>query len=150
MNAFNYISSAKGRLKGYKKVLKINNIKFDKKLVCEINIAKVGNCCKNIKELLKDGIKFSGVFAFSDLIAWEAIYFLQELGLRIPDDISIVGFDNIQSRLFYPYPLTTINYRKRKIAEKVVKILIERLKSNKLLKPVNEVIKVNLIERNSS
>ena len=61
-----------------------------------------------IYRVLDEGVDFTAVVAFSDLIAWEAMYALQKRGLENPRDYAIVGFDNIQSKFFFPFPLTSV------------------------------------------
>lgn len=69
-----------------------------------------------MRDLVQSMNDYTGIFAFRDLVIWKAIYAVQEAGIRIPEDIKVVGYDNIQSQLFYPFPLTTINISKEKMA----------------------------------
>ena len=64
------------------------------------------------------------MFCFSDYITWEVIYALNDAGIRVPEDVSIVSFDNVQSRLCFPPPLTTVHYPKLEVAEKSVELLL--------------------------
>ena len=125
-----YISSAKERLKGYGEALKSANIIFNKNLVKEIKVT-AGNASSLLEKIISENIKFTAIFAFSDLIAWEVISFLQKNNIKVPQEISVVGYDNIQSRFFFPYPLTTINYSKKNMAYKAVDILLENINNPK-------------------
>jgi LacI family transcriptional regulator len=102
-----------------------------------------------MKKIIDQGIDFSGIFAFSDVIAWEAIYALEDAGLKVPDDVGVVGYDNIQSQLFFPWPLTTINISKRKMAHKAVDILMKRINGQNNGKYYHEVFDTKLIVRKS-
>ena len=126
LNAPSYISSARERLQGYRKALASAGIPLRQKLVREVAI-RGGECARTLQGLMTDHTRFTAIFCFSDLMAWEAICFLQERGMRIPADVAIVGFDDIQSRLSYPYPLTSVGYGKQKIAFKSVDALMKQI-----------------------
>ena len=59
-------------------------------------------------ELLKSKLQFDAIFGASDLIAIGAIKALQESGLRVPEDVAVVGFDNIPTAAYINPPLTTV------------------------------------------
>ena len=118
-----YISSARERLAGYHKALYKAGIPLRPELIHEVQ--PVGEDLKGILTdslALRDG--FTAVFAFSDMIAWETVYQLNELGKKVPEDISVVGFDGIQSKMPFPCKLTTILTPKTKMATLVVKTLM--------------------------
>ena len=50
-----------------------------------------------------------GVFVFCDMEAWNAISCLEGMGVRIPQDVAVVGFDNIQAKINFPMPLCTVD-----------------------------------------
>ena len=52
---------------------------------------------------------------------------ITEKGLRVPDDISIIGYDNIHSSRFYAPPLTTIHQSKSRLGAQAVNLLFERI-----------------------
>lgn len=63
---------------------------------------------KAVSKLLRCGVRFSALIAFNDMSAVGAIRELKESGLRIPEDVSVVGFDNVQASQIVEPPLTTI------------------------------------------
>jgi LacI family transcriptional regulator len=149
LNAPAPISSSKERLEGYKHALQKANIPFDQSLVKEVGITS-GDCRHTVKKLIEDGTDFTGIFAFSDMIAWETIYTLNKLGLRVPEDYGVVGFDNIQSRLFFPFPLTTISNSKSKMARRALDILMHKINHSGEQKPFHEVLDTHLVIREST
>jgi LacI family transcriptional regulator len=149
LNGPSYISSSIERYKGYRDALEDNNIEFNSKLIHEVAI-KAGGCRKQLKSIIDDGIDFTAIFAFSDMIAWEAIFTLNEAGIKVPQDKAIVGFDNIQSRLFFPQQLTSIRSFKGKMSHKAVDILMKKINGGNRNCCTKEVIDVKLIERETT
>ncbi len=70
----------------------------------------------------------SAIFCFNDIMALGLISRLQEHGIRVPDDISVIGYDNIDLSAYFSPPLTTIHQPKRRLGKTAVEILLERLK----------------------
>ena len=149
LNGPGYISSARERLRGYRKALQKNGIAFRSALVREVKI-RGGECTRTLQGLLKRRVRFTSIFCFSDLMAWEAISFLQSKGMRIPDDVAVVGFDDIQSRLYYPYPLTSVGYGKKKIADTSVDTLMRIIEEPSKTREVRRVVGVDLFIRKST
>lgn len=91
--------------------------------------------------------QYTAIFAVSDFYALDIMHFLQEQGLRIPEDISVTGFDDIpMCRLAYP-ALTTIRQEGEKRAESAIRLLMELKKGSTRGEPV--VLPVQLVERDS-
>jgi len=80
-----------------------------------------------VQKLLSRTTDFSALFAYNDLSAIGAIRAIREKGLRVPEDISVVGFDDINSAAFQNPGLTTVRQPLGVMATKAVRILIERL-----------------------
>ena len=118
-----YISSGRDRLAGYKQALKEANIPVKTKLIREIPITSEG-CSDVLSAIFREKLHFTAIFAFSDLIALDAWVHLERLGFKIPKDISLVGFDNIQSRLALPFNLSTVNPHKTAISNTAVDCLV--------------------------
>ncbi len=144
-----YISSAKERLLGYREAFKSGNISFNSNLVKEIKVT-AGNASRLLEEIVDEKIKFTAIFAFSDLMAWEVITFLQKINIKVPGDIAVVGYDNIQSRFFFPYPLTTVSYSKRNMAIKAVDTLLKTIDNPREQIAVHIFEETKLVIRESS
>ncbi|OQB98492.1 MAG: HTH-type transcriptional regulator DegA [Spirochaetes bacterium ADurb.Bin110] len=144
-----FISSASERLAGYKEALISAGLAFDERMVREVPIV-AGDCKHVIDEVVQDKIQFTAILAFSDLIAYEAMYALQLHGFQNPRDYAIVGFDNIQSKFLFPFPLTSIGSSKTTMARRAVNLLLEALNSNKPIVHQEIVLKARLIVRASS
>jgi LacI family transcriptional regulator len=79
------------------------------------------------RELLSRGHRFTALFAFNDISAIGAMRAVREAGLRIPDDVSIVGFDDIQSAAFQQPGLTTVRQPLRRMGELAAEIVLRRI-----------------------
>lgn len=80
-----------------------------------------------VKSLLASGEDFSAVFAFNDISAIGAIRALTEMGLRVPEDVSVLGFDDIYAAAFHNPALTTIRQPLFEMGSIAAKFLLERV-----------------------
>lgn len=93
-----------------------------------------------------------GYTAIHTLHDYFAIYLLKvalEMGVKVPDELSIVGFDNIENSSYVEVPLTTVQQNFYKIGEEAGKLIQERI-SNPSVESKRIVIPVELIKRNST
>jgi DNA-binding LacI/PurR family transcriptional regulator len=99
-------TAAQERLAGYRAALEAAGLPFDEALVAEAAFdARSGHHA--MASLLARG-PVEAVFVASDVVAFGAIAAIREAGLRVPHDISVVGFDDIALAAFYDPPLTTV------------------------------------------
>jgi len=99
------------RFRGFETSARDASINLDPRLVVEIkgrNSTYVEGC-QLTDELLKSGVDFTALVAFDDLTACAAIRALTKAGKRVPQDCSVVGFDDVPSSAFYNPPLTTVH-----------------------------------------
>lgn len=94
-------------------------------------------------------VKPQAIIAFSDDIAMGLIMALQELGYRVPEDISVSGYDDIQFAGLFSPPLTTIRQDKKRIAETAALKLLSMIESDDQTKGLTKV-PVQLIVRHST
>jgi DNA-binding LacI/PurR family transcriptional regulator len=100
-------------------------------------------------ELLDFGAAFTAVFAANDLTAIGAMQTLHQRGLRIPDDISIIGFDNMRlSELVIP-ALTTIAHSLADIGPRSIELLMARI-ADPAAPPVRSLLPASLVVREST
>jgi DNA-binding LacI/PurR family transcriptional regulator len=98
------------------------------------------------RKLLARGREFDAVFAASDLMAFGAMEILREAGLRIPEDVAVVGFDDVQGAERSDPPLTTVVQRVDEMGRLMVRMLLQRLNgdpvdSTHLIVPTGFVIR---------
>jgi DNA-binding LacI/PurR family transcriptional regulator len=82
------------------------------------------------KQLLERNKCFTALFAYNDISAIGAIWAFQEAGLRIPEDVSVVGFDDIPSAAFNSPGLTTVRQPLQRMGEIAAKTLIGQIEGN--------------------
>jgi LacI family transcriptional regulator len=79
------------------------------------------------KKLLEAGVRFTALFAFNDISAIGAVRAFRDAGLRVPEDISVVGFDDIQAAAYLTPRLTTVRQPLRQMGEMAAKQLLMRI-----------------------
>jgi len=101
---------------------------------------------ENMKFLLSQKQLPDGVFAGNDYQALGAIRAIREAGLRIPEDISVVGFDELRFNRYLEHPLTTIRQPQQELGKQALEILVKQLQ-NKLRppEPVSVILPVELV-----
>ena len=140
-------SSATDRLQGYKDALLEANITPNESLICYADFdPKSGYQC--MKSLLDRRKGFSAAFIASDNIVIGASSALQEAGLRVPEDISIVGFDDIPWAQYADPPITTIHMPAQQLAQRACYLLMD-LMQGKLPDSRHVILESELVVRNS-
>ncbi len=92
----------------------------------------------------------TAIVCFNDQQALSALLALQELNIRVPDDISIIGIDDISYAKTYPIPLTTIRAPQLEIGKWAAEILIRNIESTTPLPPEHIVLETEFVIRKSS
>jgi DNA-binding LacI/PurR family transcriptional regulator len=121
------IGSGGLRLRGYVEALEAAGIEYDERLIGYSDPWFRSHGSDSMKGLLDRNIDFSAVFALNDLLAFGAMRALQEKGLSIPHDVSVIGFDNLDEAVYSVPSLTSVEPGKKQIAEMAVETLVERI-----------------------
>ena len=79
------------------------------------------------QQLLARKLPFTALFAFNDISAIGSIRAFLEAGLRVPDDVSVVGFDDIQNSAYISPPLTTVRQPMQRMGEMAARTLLDRI-----------------------
>ena len=80
-----------------------------------------------VKELLSREKKITAIFCANDLMAFGALKAIKERGKRVPEDISVVGFDDMDMSSYIDPPLTTVRQPFVEIGKKAVEILLKQI-----------------------
>lgn len=103
-----------------------------------------------VKELIKRNSKLTAIFSFNDINALGAMRGLTDLGLKIPEDISVMGNDDMPFSSIYNPSLSTIRYPTAEMAEKASNLLLKRIGKPDYKKTKKIVIPTELIIREST
>ncbi len=145
-NAPQNYSAAYDRILGYRDALLSAGIRFDDRLVRYADFDPQSGY-EQMRALLS-GIDFTAVFVASDNVAIGAKAALREAGLRVPHDVSMVGFDDIPWAQYSDPPLTTIRLPAEKLARTACAVLIDLLQGEE---PVTrrQLLRTELVIRES-
>ena len=111
---------------GYRDALVNSQIAYDERYVIPCDYTPMG-AYKAVKRLNKEGLSFDGIFAANDAMAIGAIKALKELGIEIPREVAVIGFDNsFVSTLIEP-SLSSVEVSLREIGYKSAEMLLKRL-----------------------
>lgn len=137
------------RIKGYKKCLMDHHIKIDERLIVR-NFEKTF-LETEIKTLL-NGYKVDAILGLEEFTAVSSMSIAKDLGFKIPDDISIIGFTNGMLPKYVTPTITSVSQHGKFIGEKATQMLIDRIEeeSNPTKPFSTEVIKTSLVLREST
>ncbi len=148
LTTVDYVSVGKLRTDGYLKALRDNGIKINEDLI--VKIEDIENCSNKIESLIQNQ-EFDALFAVNELFAVTSIKLANNLGKKVPDDFSVIGFtDGIISQFSTP-SITTVSQNGIKMGRKAAKMLIDRLeKEEEDELYTTEIIETNLVLREST
>ena len=138
-----------GRLAGYHRALREADRPADPALIVEGNFRHAGGCTAMLRLLALDRPP-DAVFAANDLTALGALHAAQQTGLRVPDDLAIVGYDDIPFAADAHPGLTTMAMPKRALGTAAAEQLREHLRAGGAYEPVRAVFSATLVPRGSS
>jgi LacI family transcriptional regulator len=138
------------RYKGYKKALERYNLKGEYIISCQESIKnQEENGYLATLSYFKKNSTPTALFAVNDNVAIGAIKALKELGFRVPEDVSIVGFDDISIAKFVSPPLTTIFQDKKEIGKRGTEMLIDRMNNSNIEMGRRVLVPPKLVVRGS-
>jgi LacI family transcriptional regulator len=139
-----------GRLKGYRQALSDYGLHFDPSLLI-VNDLSEAAALRSARQVISMDPRPDGVFATNDFFAAIFLQTLKEGGLRIPEDIAIVGFNNDAiSKIIQP-KLTTINYPGEEMGEQAARSLLDQMTGLSSARSTDTIIiRSELIIRDSS
>ncbi len=165
ITTMDYVSVGRLRTQGYMEGLKINDIKPLDNMVLKINDSledeeRLELLEDEVERFFKRNDKIDGVFAVNELYAVTAMKVARRLGLKVPDDIQVIGFtDGVLSKHVTP-SLTTINQYGQKMGELSANLLIDRIEREEELNNYLDesatlnfntlIIETELVEREST
>jgi len=146
-------SPGRGRLEGYKRALSQRGMKIDERYIIpelkgDIDAAQRG--AKAMEQLLRLTPKPDGIFCFNDPLAIGVMDCALDHGLRIPEDLAIIGSGNLYYDASLRVPLSSVDQRSWQIGEEAGRITLRILNSKVSPKPETVVLKPELVVRAST
>ena len=123
-------TAASDRLAGYRQAIEEKELQYNQALV-RFGEFDSESGYEQMNRLLESGAEFTAVFVASDLVAYGAIAAIREHGWRIPEDMALVGLDDLPVSRFINPPLTTIRLPAIELARQAVDMLFQLLQGEK-------------------
>ncbi len=136
------------RVKGYRDAHVKNGIEMDESLIVGDSFGEENGYIET-KLLLKKGDLPTAIFSVSNLISLGAIRAITEEGLKIPDDISMISFDDQPYSRFLSTPMTTVAQQSNQIGQIATKLLIDQIESNRTTESKGIFLPTRMILRDS-
>jgi DNA-binding LacI/PurR family transcriptional regulator len=139
------------RLRGYTEALIANGLPVDPRLIIRgIPSYNRSNGARSMRQLLALDTPPDAVFCFNDLLALGVIRAIHDAGYKVPEDIAVVGFDDIEDGRYSIPSLTTISPDKEKIGDLAVAFLLGRINGTRTGPPERVEVPCRLIVREST
>jgi len=139
------------RRQGYQEALLAAGLPIDPELIIQTPIDHSRSSgYQALQSLLATGQHFDAVFCFNDLTAFGALHALHQAGYRVPEDVAVVGFDDLEEGAYSMPSLTTIAPDKREIGRIASTFLIERILGTRTVPPERVEVPFQLKIREST
>lgn len=138
-----------GRVRGYRRALEEHHVPLEEVLVRGGDFTEAGGH-EAMRELLAMSPRPTAVFAANDLMAMGALLACRELGVRVPEDIALAGFDDIPAAKLVHPPLTTLNQHSHATGRRAAELLLSRIDGTHSGPTRREVLDFDLVPRSSA
>ncbi len=142
-------SAARMREEGYRKALREANVHLPEDYIIVSSEPNMEAGYDAVLKAIEKKLDFDGIFCYNDMFAFGAMRALEELGKRVPQDVAVVGYDDVAFASYYRPALTTIRINKFGMGFEAFKLLLQRL-TGRRKKPKRVVLDVELIVRESA
>ena len=129
LGPYTKVRRARRRLEGYQAALGDNGLRYDPRMVIEKH-PTLHEGEEAMRKLLSMRQPPTAVFAASDMLAVGALAAAREKGFRVPEDVSVAGFDDIDFAAFSNPPLTTVRVPASQMGKMAVEMLVEMIEGN--------------------
>lgn len=143
------ISTGLGRLAGYRKTLQAHGVKLRDSYIVSGGFS-VDTGYEAMRRLLAVDPPPDGVFCWNDPVAAGAMKAALEAGLRIPQDVAVVGAGNVHYSGLFRVPLTTVDQNASLIGEKAAQLLLDLIESKESRNPQEILLAPKLVVRAST
>ncbi len=142
-------SVARRRLTGYRQGLELGGVKLlDERMV--VGPATFDGGVAAFHRIWEDGLRPTAILAMSDVMAIGVMWAAREVGLQVPEDISIVGFDDLDVARHSNPPLTTVHQPIRQKGEEAARLLLRMIANPDMERPEHKTLETRLMIRGST
>lgn len=141
------LPEVKLRYQGLQQAYESRRRKHDQRLLLPLSFGAV-NAIRDVSDFIRNGIAFDAVFAASDVLAIAAIHAIKNENLSVPDDIAVVGYDNVGQAASTAPPLTTVDQNIALGGEMLVDLLLRKIRGERVssrLTPTELIIRKSTI-----
>ncbi|PFG42361.1 LacI family transcriptional regulator [Isoptericola jiangsuensis] len=143
------MGSARLRFDGYRRALAEAGLPFDPDLVAEAGLWHRSTGAAAMTRLLDAGTVMDGVFGMNDALALGALHVLHSRGVPVPQDVAVIGFDDIDDARYSEPLLSSVAPGREQIARTAVDMLLERIEGS-TVEPRRVVASFEIVARESS
>ena len=143
------IDASSLRHEGYRRALREHGIEEDPQLTFVLDDFSPESAAKAITNAIAAGASFDGLFCVTDYVALGAIRALADAGIAVPEDVKVMGFDDVQTSKFLTPSLSSVNPSHDLMAATAVDLLVARIEGE-AGEPVEFVSPFEVIEREST
>ncbi|MGL4647840.1 MAG: LacI family DNA-binding transcriptional regulator [Caldilineaceae bacterium] len=143
------LTSSQDRLEGVRLALSRHGLDLDPALVLEADGHAERHGHDAVRRLLRQPERPTAIFLANDMMAIGAVQAIEEAGLRVPQDISVVGFDDVPLAQYLSPPLTTVHQPAFEKGARAAHLLLQCLE-NEECRPQSAVLDVHLVVRRST
>lgn len=145
-----YSQHSQDRVAGVKEAFSESSLRFHEGMIVEGG-ARLEDGYRVVKEVFSRGGDLpTAITCFNDLVAIGALRALDELGVSVPDDVSVVGYDDIEMAAYLPTPLTTVHVPSREMGRRAAALLLRQLAGDADDTPERVVLDAELVVRATS
>jgi LacI family transcriptional regulator len=147
------VSTGAGRLRGYRETLSRHGMQVSVEYVVDLkggDDRSEDHGYEAMKQLLGLAVPPDGVFCYNDEVAIGALRAILSVGLQVPDDIAVIGVDNIRFADLLRVPLSSIDQNSYQIGDRAARLALKLIASRKPLPSAQIVLPIRLVARDST
>ncbi len=142
--------SSLDRLSGFQQELKAAGVFLPAEYIHHVSGGGPEAGCAGVEHFLALSNRPTALVCYNDMMAIGVLQKLQQAGIRVPEQISITGFDNILFSAYTTPPLTTFDQPKRTIGAQAAQLVLDLLAGEDLQEPKIQILKGSLLVRSST
>jgi LacI family transcriptional regulator len=143
-------STSRDREAGFRAALERAGIPFDERLRRVSPYSHQGGYQAGIELLRREGQQLTAIFCGNDVIAFGVLDAAKRLGVRVPEELSVIGFDDIEMSGWELFSLTSIRQPLAQMAKAAARMLMERINSKDPIGPRRQVFPASLVTRQTT